>query len=74
MRTGKDKSLFARQVERYADVYTGRVPNFLHHTPLTYLRSHWGSLPHDEAAEQAPTYPPLTSGYEWDATTAKERG
>jgi len=74
MRTGKDKSLFARQVERYADVYTGRVSNFLHHTPFTYLRSHRGSLPHDAAAEQDPQYASLTSGYEWDETTAKERG
>ena len=74
MRTGKDKSLFARQVERYADVYTGRVSNFLHHTPFTYLRSHRGSLPHDEAAERTPSYSSLTSGYEWDETTAKERG
>ncbi len=73
MRTGKDKSLFARQVERYADVYTGRVSNFLHHTPFTYLRSHRGSLPHDDAAEQDPQYKALTSGYEWDETTAKER-
>jgi len=73
MRTGKDKSLFARQVERYADVYTGRVSNFLYHTPFTYLRSHRGSLPHDEAAEQDPEYDSLTSGYEWDETTATER-
>ena len=74
MRTGKDKSLFARQVERYADVYTGRVSNFLALTPFTYLRSHRGSLPHDEAAEHEPQYASLTSGYEWDETTAKERG
>ena len=47
MRAGNDKSHFARQVERYADVYTGRVSNFLHHTPYVYLRSHRGSLPHD---------------------------
>ena len=47
MRTGNDKSHFARQMERYADVYTGRVSNFLHHTPYVYLRSHRGSLPHD---------------------------
>jgi HAD superfamily 5'-nucleotidase-like hydrolase len=74
MRTGKDKSLFARQVERYADVYTGRVSNFLHHTPFVYLRSHRGSLPHDEAAERDPEYETLTSGYEWDVAAAKERG
>ncbi len=49
MRTGNDKSHLARQVERYADVYTGRVSNFLHATPYAYLRSHRGSLPHDGA-------------------------
>jgi HAD superfamily 5'-nucleotidase-like hydrolase len=47
MRTGKDKSLFARQVERYADIYMTRVSDFLEHTPFVYLRSHRGSLPHD---------------------------
>jgi len=47
MRTGADKSHLARQVERYADVYTSRVSNFYHHTPYVYLRSPRGSLPHD---------------------------
>ena len=47
MRTGNDKSHLARQLERYADVYTGRVSNFLHATPYAYFRSHRGSLPHD---------------------------
>ncbi|RMG11807.1 MAG: HAD family hydrolase [Deltaproteobacteria bacterium] len=47
MRAGNDKSLLARQVERYADVYTSRVSNFLLHTPFVYLRSPRGSLPHD---------------------------
>ena len=47
MRTGKDKSLFARHVERYADIYMSRVSDFLHETPFVYLRSHRGSLPHD---------------------------
>jgi len=47
MRSGNDKSHLARQIERYADIYTGRVSNFLHHTPFVYLRSHRGSLPHD---------------------------
>lgn len=51
MRTGKDKSHLARQVERYADVYTTRVSNFLHHTPFIYLRAHRGSLPHDTLDE-----------------------
>ncbi len=48
MRAGNDKSLFARQVERYADVYTSRVSNFMAQTPFAYLRAARGSLPHDE--------------------------
>ena len=47
MRSGNDKSLFARQVERYADVYTSRVSNFLYETPYAFLRAARGSLPHD---------------------------
>ena len=48
MRAGNDKSLFARQVERYADIYTSRVSNFLATTPFAYLRAARGSLPHDD--------------------------
>jgi len=47
MRTGNDKSHLAFQVERYADVYTSKVSNFLAATPFVYLRSARGSLPHD---------------------------
>jgi HAD superfamily 5'-nucleotidase-like hydrolase len=47
MRSGNDKSLFARQVERYADVYTSRASNFLPATPFAYLRAARGSLPHE---------------------------
>ncbi len=47
MRAGNDKSLFARQVERYADVYLSRVSNLLYATPYAYLRAARGSLPHD---------------------------
>ncbi|MEM7340110.1 MAG: HAD-IG family 5'-nucleotidase [Actinomycetota bacterium] len=50
MRAGNDKSLFARQVERYADVYTSRVSNFRQYTPFAYLRAARGSLPHDAVA------------------------
>ena len=49
MRAGNDKSLFARQVERYADVYTSRVSNLRAETPFAYLRAARGSLPHDTA-------------------------
>lgn len=47
MRAGNDKSLFARQVERWADVYTSRVSNLRYETPFGYLRAARGSLPHD---------------------------
>ncbi|MBI5272903.1 MAG: HAD-IG family 5'-nucleotidase [Chlamydiia bacterium] len=47
MRAGNDKSYLAYQVERYADIYTSRVSNFLWTTPFAYLRSPRGSLPHD---------------------------
>ncbi len=49
-RAGNDKSHLARQIERYADVYTSRVSNFLNVTPFVYLRSPRGSLPHDPVA------------------------
>ncbi len=47
MRAGNDKSLFARQVERHADVYTSRVSNLGLRTPYAYLRATRTSLPHD---------------------------
>ncbi len=50
MRAGIDKSLFARQVERHADVYTSRVSNFLAVGPFALLRAGRLSLPHDGAA------------------------
>jgi HAD superfamily 5'-nucleotidase-like hydrolase len=46
-RTGNDKSMLAFQVERYADIYTSRVSNFLRATPFVYLRSSRGTMPHD---------------------------
>jgi HAD superfamily 5'-nucleotidase-like hydrolase len=49
-RAGNDKSHLARQMERYADIYTSRVSNFLFATPFVYLRSPRGSLPHDPTA------------------------
>jgi HAD superfamily 5'-nucleotidase-like hydrolase len=47
MRAGVDKSLFARQVERYADVYTSRVSNFLYPGPFALFRAGRLDLPHD---------------------------
>jgi 5'-nucleotidase len=47
MRAGNDRSLFARQVERYADLYTSRVSNLGAETPYAYLRARRTNLPHD---------------------------
>ncbi len=47
MRAGNDKSHLARQIERYADVYTSRVSNFGLTSPYAYLRAPRSSLPHD---------------------------
>lgn len=33
-----DKSQFTRQIEKYADIYTSRVSNFLRYTPYAYFR------------------------------------
>ncbi len=73
MWAGNDKSHFARQVERHADVYTSRVSNFAFATPFVYLRSPRGTLPHDVAPAPAAgagvyaTSPPA-SGREWGHT------
>jgi hypothetical protein len=75
MWAGNDKSHFARQVERHADVYTSRVSNFAHATPFVYLRSPRGTLPHDVApapAAGAGVYAATApaSGREWSHTPA----
>ncbi|XP_024520230.1 cytosolic purine 5'-nucleotidase isoform X2 [Selaginella moellendorffii] len=42
-----DKSHLMRQIEKYADIYTSRVSNFLRFTPFMYFRSQAQSLAHD---------------------------
>ena len=54
MRSGNEKSHFASQVERSADIYTSRVSNFLHYTPFVYLRSFRGNLPHSPVTNAIP--------------------
>jgi len=51
LRAGNDESLLTRQLERYADIYTSRVSNFLHYTPNVYFRSPRGLMPHDHNLE-----------------------
>lgn len=47
MRAGSDKSMFARQVERHADIYTSRVSNLALRGPHAYFRAAPANLPHD---------------------------
>jgi 5'-nucleotidase len=61
-RAGNDKSHLARQVERYADIYTSRVSNLLYVTPFVYLRSARGSLPHDPSTPPGPPMAPVVKG------------
>ncbi|EOY06936.1 HAD-superfamily hydrolase, subfamily IG, 5'-nucleotidase isoform 2 [Theobroma cacao] len=42
-----DKSHLMRQIEKYADIYTSRVSNFLNYTPFMYFRSQEQTLAHD---------------------------
>ena len=63
-RAGNDKSHLARQVERYADVYTSRVSNFLQATPYVYFRSPRGSLPHDPSTPGGPPLAPTLASEE----------
>jgi hypothetical protein len=70
MWAGNDKSHFARQIERYADVYTSRVSNFAFASPFVYLRSPRGTLPHDLAPAPAPGAGVYAPG--WPHATASE--
>ncbi|EFJ49794.1 hypothetical protein VOLCADRAFT_80573 [Volvox carteri f. nagariensis] len=50
-----DKSQLNRQIEKYADIYTSRVSNFLRYTPYSYFRYIYiicmDGAPHDSAAK-----------------------
>ncbi|CAA7400154.1 unnamed protein product [Spirodela intermedia] len=52
-----DKSHLTRQIEKYADIYTSRVSNFLQYTPFMYFRSQEQSLAHDLHTYRPP--PPI---------------
>lgn len=51
-----DKSHLTRQIEKYADIYTSRVSNFLNYTPFMYFRSQEQMLAHDLYC-YSPPYP-----------------
>lgn len=42
-----DRSQLLRQIEKYADIYTSRVSNFLRYSPFVYFRSPAQSMAHD---------------------------
>ncbi|HSP78072.1 MAG TPA: HAD-IG family 5'-nucleotidase, partial [Myxococcaceae bacterium] len=46
---GNENSRFGEQVERYACLYTSRVSNFLHDSPMQYYRSPRELMPHEQA-------------------------
>jgi hypothetical protein len=47
-RTGvNDRSQLLRQIEKYADLYSSRVSNFLRYSPFVYFRSPSQSMAHD---------------------------
>jgi HAD superfamily 5'-nucleotidase-like hydrolase len=46
---GHENSRFGEQVERYACLYTSRVSNFLHDSPMQYYRSPRELMPHEQA-------------------------
>ena len=45
-----DRSQLQKQIEKYADIYTSRVSNFLEYSPFVYFRSPTQSMAHDRAA------------------------
>jgi 5'-nucleotidase len=47
LKEGTEKSSFGDQVEEYACLYTSRVSNFLHYSPLHYFRSPRDLMPHE---------------------------
>jgi hypothetical protein len=53
LRSGRDKSHLARQIENSADIYTSRVSNLLFVTPFAYLRGPRGWMPHDPGPNRA---------------------
>ena len=53
-----DKSQLVRMVEKFADIYTSRVANFLRYTPYAYFRSPGQALAHDRPTADALVGPP----------------
>ena len=46
-KTGNEHSVFASQVNLYADLYTSTVSNFLAYSPMQYFRAPRAFMPHE---------------------------
>ena len=58
---GNENSRFGEQVEQYACVYTSRVSNLLHYSPMQYYRSPRDLMPHEQAGALSGKLSPLGS-------------
>ncbi|MCY1023123.1 HAD-IG family 5'-nucleotidase [Pyxidicoccus sp. MSG2] len=56
---GNENSRFGYQVEQYACLYTSRVSNFLHHSPMQYYRSPRDKMPHEQAGALSAALSPM---------------
>jgi len=46
-RTGQDKSIYQRMIEKNCDIYTARVTNLFAYTPFHYFRAATQALAHE---------------------------
>lgn len=58
---GNENSRFGEQVEQYACVYTSRVSNLLHYSPVHYFRSPRDLMPHERAGALSGKLSPMGS-------------
>jgi HAD superfamily 5'-nucleotidase-like hydrolase len=58
---GNENSRFGEQVEQYACIYTSRVSNLLHYSPMQYFRSPRDLMPHEQAGALSGKLSPLGS-------------
>jgi HAD superfamily 5'-nucleotidase-like hydrolase len=58
---GNENSRFGEQVEQYACIYTSRVSNLLHYSPMQYFRSPRDMMPHEQAGALSGKLSPLGS-------------
>jgi len=58
---GKENSRFGEQVEQYACLYTSRVSNFLHYSPMQFFRSRRELMSHEVAGALTAKLSPLGS-------------